>query len=71
MGRHSTPERIYQARRAAVISRLVQDRRLSEQRAEALVAGWEAEAEHRAAERYPPGFWSDAHVWIVEQLDAR
>jgi hypothetical protein len=59
MGRRSTPERIYQARRAAVLNRLVQERRRSEQRAGGLVAAWEVEGASRGLERMTAGFWDD------------
>ena len=68
MGRRSTPDRIYDARRAATLNRFIQERRISAQRAESLVAGWEAEAEHRALGRYSPDFWREALAWIAEQL---
>jgi hypothetical protein len=64
VGRRSSPDRIYQARRAAVISRLVQERRLPADRAERLVAAWEAEAVHRGLERESSVFWEDAVAWI-------
>jgi hypothetical protein len=70
MARRSTPDRIYQARRAAVLSRLVQDRRLSEHRAEALVAAWEVEGDSRGLERMTAAFWDDGTTWIAEQLRA-
>ena len=57
MSRRSSPERIYAARRAAVLSRLTQERRLSEQRAEALVAAWEVEGDSRGLERMSAAFW--------------
>jgi hypothetical protein len=68
MGRRSSPERIYQARRAAVLSRLVQERRLSEQRAEALVAAWEIEGASRGLERMTASFWNAGTTWMLEQL---
>lgn len=71
MARRSTPDRIYAARRAAVLSRLTQERRLSEQRAEALVVAWEVEGHSRALERMTAGFWDDGTRWIFEQLGTR
>ena len=67
MGRRSTPERIYQARRQATLNRLIQERRIPGQRAETLVAGWEAEAERRRLGRDAPDFWSEAQPWIAGQ----
>ncbi len=71
MGRRSSPDRIYQARRAAVLSRLVQADRLSEQRAEGFVAAWEAEATERGLWRDSVGFWLEADPWLAEKLKAR
>ena len=70
MARRSTPADIYRARRAAVLSRLTQERRLSEQRAEALVSAWEAEGDSRGLERMTAAFWDDGTMWIEEQLRA-
>jgi hypothetical protein len=71
MARRSSPDRIHVARRIAVRNRFVQDHRLSEQRAEALVAAWEAEAARRGLEPESPDFWRDAAPWIIEQLKER
>ena len=68
MARRSTPKRIYAARRAAVLSRLTQERRLSEQRAEALVAAWEVEGDSRGQERMTADVWDDGSAWIFAQL---
>ena len=68
MSRRSTPADIYAARRAAVLSRLTQERRLSAQRAEALVAAWEAEGDSRGLERMTAAFWEAGTAWIEEQL---
>ena len=68
MSRRSTPADIYRARRAAVLSRLTQERRLSAERAEALVAAWEAEGDSRGLDRMTAGFWDDGTSWIEEQL---
>ena len=65
------PERIYAARRAAVLSRLTQERRLSAERAEALVAAWEAEGDERGLEGMTAAFWDDGTLWIVEQLGGK
>ena len=70
MSRRSTPDRIYAARRAAVLSRLVQERRLSDQRAEALVSAWEAEGDSSGLDRMTAGFWDDGMTWIEQQLGA-
>ena len=68
MARRSSPDRIYAARRAAVLSRLTQERRLSEQRAEALVVAWEVEGDGRGLERMSADFWHEGTAWIFEQL---
>ena len=68
MGRRSTPDRIYQARRASVLSRLVQESRLSGERAEGMVAAWEVEATERGLRRDSAGFWLDADMWLAETL---
>ena len=68
MGRRSSPDRIYAARRAAVLSRLTQERRLSEERAEALVAAWEVEGDSRGFDRMTAAFWDDGTAWMLEQL---
>ena len=47
---------------------LIQERRLSEQRAEALVTAWEAEGDTRGLERMTVDFWDDGTTWISEQL---
>ncbi len=71
MGRRSTPDRIYQARRAAVLSRLIQADHVSEQRAEGIVAELEAEATDRGLRRDSAGFWLDADPWLAEKLKTR
>ena len=68
MVRRSSPDRIYAARRAAVLSRLTQERRLSAERAEALVVAWEVEGDLRGQDRMTARFWDDSTVWIEEQL---
>jgi hypothetical protein len=68
MGRRSTPDRMYIARREATLNRFIQERRLSAQRAESLVAGWEAGAARRGLRRDSPDFWGDAQPWIEGQL---
>ena len=70
VARRSSPDRVYTARRAAVLSRLTQERRLSAERAEALVAAWEVEGDSRGLERMTAGFWDDGTTWIEEQLGA-
>ena len=64
----STPTDISRARRAAILSRLTQERRLSAERAEALVSAWEAEGDSRGLERMTAAFWEAGTTWIFEQL---
>jgi hypothetical protein len=71
MGRRSTPDRVYQARRAALLSRLVQADHLSEQLAERLVAAWEADALRRGLEPESSAFWDGAEQWILQQRRTR
>jgi len=67
MGRRSTPERIYEARRAAMIARLTQVARRSPEAAEALVAGWEADAARRGLDRFSDAFRDESEAWLYEQ----
>ena len=67
-GKALHPQNIYAARRAAVLSRLTQEHRLSEERAEALVAAWEAEGDARGLDRITAAFWEAGTAWIEEQL---
>jgi hypothetical protein len=71
VARRSSPDRIYTARRVAVRNRFVQERRISGQRAEALVASWEAEAARRGLDPQSPDFWKDAGPWIRRELDKK
>jgi len=51
MTRRPDPERIYQARRAGHLSRLMAEGHLSEGRAERWLAAWESEARDRGLDR--------------------
>jgi hypothetical protein len=57
MSRRSTPERLHHARRAAILERLVGDGE-RRQRAETLVASWEAKADAEGLER-------DGRYWVI------
>ena len=59
MARRPDPERIYQGRRAAHVNRLFQAERMLPERAEALVAAWEAEAARRGRSRDAATFWTE------------
>jgi hypothetical protein len=63
MTRRSPAENIYQARRAAQLSRLTNPG-MPDSDAEALVAAWEAEAAARGRDRLGAGFWAGASEWI-------
>jgi hypothetical protein len=67
MGRRSTPERIDQARRAAMVSRLTQVGRKSPETAETLVAAWEAEAVRRGLDRFSDAFRDESEAWLNRQ----
>ena len=68
VARRSSPDQTYSARRAATLSRLTQERRLSAERAEALVAAWEAEGDSRRLDRMTAAFLDDGTRCIEEQL---
>jgi hypothetical protein len=65
------PERIYQARRAALLARLTQEDRMAPELADVWVAAWEVEAADRGLERHSPAFWTDAREWILERRRRR
>ena len=65
MSRRSTPERLHHARRAAIVERLVGDGELRE-RAEALVASWEARADADGLQR-DGAYWDAGWRWLVAQ----
>ena len=69
MSRRSTPERLHEARRAATIERLVGDGELRE-RAERLVALWEAQADVDGVERDSRN-WEAGWTWISIQRAGR
>jgi hypothetical protein len=56
LGRRSTPERIYEARRAANVKRL-EGEGWSLDAAEAAVAAWEAECERPGLSRISVDYW--------------
>lgn len=62
--RKPDPERIYVARRDAVLS-ILTGAGTSEERAEALVTAWEAEATARGLPRHDARFWDGAAEWIA------
>ena len=69
MSRRSTPERLHHARRAATIERLVGEGELRE-RAESLVATWEARADAEGLER-DGRYWDAGWRWMTSQRPRR
>ena len=65
MARRSTPDRIYQAQRAATVMRLQGDGVLAD-RAEALVASWEFAMADDGRAR-DGRWWEDAWRWIASR----
>jgi hypothetical protein len=61
------PERIYHAHRAGRLRRLADQEDLGDERAESLIAAWEAEAVTRGIGRHSPIFWTEGDAWIAEQ----
>ena len=64
--RKSDPERIYIARRAAILSRLA-GAGVSPERAEARVVAWEAHASARGLDRLAAAFWDGALEWMAQR----
>lgn len=64
--RKSDPERIYLARRAAILSRLT-GAGVSPEGAEARVVAWEAEASARGLDRLSATFWDGAPEWTAQR----
>ena len=64
--RKPDPERIYLARRAAILSRLT-GAGVGPGQAEALVAAWEVHAVTLSVERQTVAFWDEAWLRITEQ----
>jgi hypothetical protein len=67
MSRRADPVRIYEARRAGMTRRLVETFGLTEERAEALLRAWQAEAERCGVRRFEVGYWTTAEAWILER----
>ena len=63
MARHRDLERIYQARRAGLVARLLSTGVVME-RAEALVAAWEAQAGALGLVRDGAAYWDQAWPWL-------
>jgi hypothetical protein len=70
MARRSTPERINEARHAALRNLLVDEQRLTLDDAEAWVRAWEAEAA-RLGIAPSTEYWTVGGAWIDEQRQGR
>jgi hypothetical protein len=64
-------QRIWDAQRTGLRNRLRDQWRLSEDRADTLLAAWEAEAASRGLPRLADGYWSAAEIWLSSQGEAR
>ncbi|MBA2380825.1 MAG: hypothetical protein H0V73_01825 [Chloroflexi bacterium] len=65
MSRRSTPDRLSDARRAALVNRLIGAGELPT-RAEAMVGAWER-ATASDDRPHDGAYWEEAHRWIVDQ----
>ena len=70
VSRRSTPERLYQARRAAVFSKVTGTRVIDELEAEHRISAWEREAERRGLDRLTQAFWEAGDRWLAERDEA-
>ena len=60
-------ERIYEARRAAILPR-PSDTGLSAAQADVLVREWEAQAATRSVDRHSSAYWEEGIAWVGVQL---
>ena len=65
MARKPNLARIYEARRAAIESRLTRTKVLSQEEAARWLAAWEAHAAVEGQDRDERDFWDRGHDWIV------
>jgi hypothetical protein len=63
MARRRDRERIYQARRAGIVARLMSTG-VAQDRAEALLDAWETEATSRGLVRDGEAYWDKAWPWL-------
>jgi hypothetical protein len=70
MARRRDLDRIYQARRAGIVARLVSTGVLAE-RAEALMAAWESEATASGLAPDSAAYWDRAWPWLEPQRWAK
>jgi hypothetical protein len=66
MARREDPERINQARRAAIRNVLIHESRLSPATADEWIAKWETEATNRGM-KPSAEYWTIGLVWMKEQ----
>lgn len=71
MARKSNPARIYDARRAAIESRLTRTKVLSPEEAERWLAAWEVQAAAEGQDRDEREFWDRGLEWITETRRVR
>ena len=69
MARRADPERIYQARRAALFSKLIGTRVIDELETELRIA-WEREGERRGLDRLTQALWQAGDRWMAGQDEA-
>jgi hypothetical protein len=67
MARRPNPARIYEARRAAIESRLARSRALSPEEVEHWLALWEAEGASQGLDPHDRDFWTLGDEWIAPQ----
>lgn len=64
---HDRRQRIWDAQRSGLRNRLRDQWRLSDGRADALLADWEAEALARGLPRMGEGYWAAAESWLADR----
>lgn len=64
-------QRIYAARRAGLVERLVSHDRLPREGVERLLAEWEADAGTRAPDPASRDVWVEATKWVYDRLGRR
>jgi hypothetical protein len=67
LSRRADPERIYIARRDALLHRLIDQDRIPRELAEQWLRAWELEAVDRGLERLTAAFWDRAGEWVLER----
>ena len=67
MARRADSQRSHQAKAAGTLASLVDQHRIPRDKAEAHIAAWEVEAEHRELARTDNDYWSTGQAWMLEQ----